>query len=134
MSHSYKQRDRYRHKAGGDSWGYNCFCNKVWTRRGEFDICICLLADTFYQCPDTLFLFVCVCVCVWCQYFYTIKTAQLLGMKICLFFVWWVGWRVCARLVVLQVIADKMKIYYLHVGKMQKAHEQIPYAYTAEFI
>jgi hypothetical protein len=43
-------------------------------------------------------------------------------MKIlCLFLLWWVGGRVCARLVGLQVIADKMKIYYLPSRKNPKS-------------
>jgi len=37
-------------------------------------------------------------------------------------------------LVGFQIIAKKMKIYYLHEGKIQKTHEPFPCAYTAEFI
>jgi hypothetical protein len=37
-------------------------------------------------------------------------------------------------LVGLQVIAGEIKIYYLYVEKIQKAHGPISCAYTAEFI
>jgi len=37
-------------------------------------VCICLLLDTFYQCPEMYFFFR-------CHYFWPIETAPLLGMN-----------------------------------------------------
>ena len=69
-------------------------------------------------------VFVCVCVCV-CDVNICVQLKQLhcWEWKYYVFFLWWVGGRFCTRLVGLQVIANKLKIYYLHVGKIQKARE-----------
>ena len=47
-------------------------------------VCIYLLLDTFYQCPEVSFFL--------CQYFWPIETPSLFGMKIfCCHFFWGVG-------------------------------------------
>ena len=47
-------------------------------------VCICLLLDTFYQCPEMSFFL--------CKYFWPFETPSLLGMKMfcchCFFFFW----------------------------------------------
>jgi hypothetical protein len=61
-------------------------------------VCICLLLDTFYQCPE-------VSVFLLCLYFWPTETAPLLGVKLfCWFFFCLVG-RDCTRQVGQHVIA-----------------------------
>ena len=76
-------------------------------------VCICLLLDTFYQCPEMSVVFV-------MSVFLANCTATLLGMKMICYrcFIFGNGGRVCTKWVGLRVIAEKPKIYsYLQVVK-----------------
>jgi hypothetical protein len=101
-------------------------------------VCICLLLDTFYQCPG-------VSVFLLCHYFWPIETAPLLGIKLfccccpppppwCV-----VGW-VCTGWVGQHVIAKRRNVFLypcwkesISTGCFLKA-VPIPSACTVEFL